>query len=100
MNGNDYTRVATGEYLKTLKVGDTLWNSRGGGHRMDNDRWYPISTFLHSKLKRGNFIVYDFWTPPPPINFVHCSQMYNIEIIGHVAAALGPLAILALVFGL
>ena len=43
----------------------------------------------------GNFLVYDFWTPPgppPPINFVHGSHMYHVDIIGHVAAAPGPLA--------
>ena len=25
----------------------------------------------------GNFLVYDFWTPPPPINFVHgCDRKF------------------------
>ena len=34
----------------------------------------------------------DFWTPPPPppINFVHGSYMLDMDIIDHVAAALGP----------
>ena len=31
----------------------------------------------------GNFQVYDFWTPPPPI---------NLDMIDHVAAAPGTLA--------
>ena len=48
----------------------------------------------------SSFIENDFWTPPPPINFVHGSHMLHIDIIDHVAAvpdllaaaALGPLA--------
>ena len=31
-------------------------------------------------------------SPPPPINFVHGSYMLDMDIIDHVAAALGPLA--------
>ena len=50
--------------------------------------------------KVGNFLENDFWTPPPPINFVHDHFLFNFQqfsihifrIIGHVAAALGPLA--------
>ena len=38
------------------------------------------------------FLENDFWTPPPPINFVHGSHKYHIDIIGDVAAAPGPLA--------
>ena len=40
----------------------------------------------------GSVLVYDFWTPPPPINFVHGSYMLDIDIIDHVVAALGSLA--------
>ena len=45
-----------------------------------------------------NFLVYDFWTPPPMppfINFVHDHLFFifqQISIHTHVAAALGPLA--------
>ena len=28
--------------------------------------------------------------PPPPINFVHESYIYHMDIIGHVAVALDP----------
>ena len=31
-------------------------------------------------------------TPPPPFNFVHGSFMLDMDLIDHVAAALGPLA--------
>ena len=40
----------------------------------------------------GIFLENDFWTSPPPMNFVHGSQKYHIDNIGHVAAAPGPLA--------
>ena len=33
-----------------------------------------------------------FGPPPPPINLVHGSCMLDMDIIVHVAAALGPLA--------
>ena len=42
---------------------------------------YPI-LLLHSFPTSGiqytgNFLVYDFWTPPPPINFVHgCDRKF------------------------
>ena len=42
----------------------------------------------------GNFLEND-WTPlppPPPINFVHGSYMFDMDIIDHVAAALGQLS--------
>ena len=38
-------------------------------------------------IRFGNFLVYDFWTPPPPINFVLDHFLYF-----YMAAALGPLA--------
>ena len=41
---------------------------------------------------KGIFLENDFWPPPPPINFVHGSYMIDMDIIDHVAAALGPLA--------
>ena len=31
---------------------------------------------------------------PPPINFVHGSYMLDMDIIDHVAAALGPVSVL------
>ena len=37
----------------------------------------------------------DFWTPlqaPLPLNFIHGSYMLDMDMIDHVAAALGPLA--------
>ena len=37
-----------------------------------------------------NFLENDFWTPPP-FNFVHRSHQHK-DILGHVAAAPGPLA--------
>ena len=49
------------------------------------------------KVSFGNFLENDFWTPPPPINFVHDHIFYFFSklvcifrIIGYVAAALGP----------
>ena len=39
----------------------------------------------------GIFLENDFWTPPPII-FVHESYMLDMDIIDHVAAALGPQA--------
>ena len=45
----------------------------------------------------GNFQENNFWTPhrrPPPLSYHFCiwgSHMYHMDI-GHVAAALGPLA--------
>ena len=41
-----------------------------------------------------NIDIYRFrqLAPPPPINFVHGSHKYHIDIISHVAAAPGPLA--------
>ena len=45
--------------------------------------------------KGGILLENDFWTPPPrpppPFNFVHGSYMLEMDIIDHVAAALGPL---------
>ena len=41
----------------------------------------------------GNFQVYDFLIPPS-YQFLHGSHKYHIDIIGHVAAAPGPLAFL------
>ena len=35
-----------------------------------------------------------FLDPPPPINFVHESYMLDMDIIDHVAAALGPESVL------
>ena len=32
--------------------------------------------------------------PPPPINFVHGSYMLDMDMIDHVAAALGPESVL------
>ena len=32
--------------------------------------------------------------PPPPINFVHGSYMLDMDMIEHVAAALGPESVL------
>ena len=46
----------------------------------------------------SKFLENDFWpprpssSPPPPINFVHESHKYHIDIIGDVAAAPGPVA--------
>ena len=37
------------------------------------------------------FIIYTYKDfPSPSINFVHGSHMYHIDLIGHLAAALGP----------
>ena len=53
---------------------------------------------LHSNLQFGLFLENDFWTPPSPtplfINFEHGSYMLDIDIIDHVAAALGPESVL------
>ena len=38
----------------------------------------------------GNFLVFDFWTPHPPINFVHGSDKKCLNLSKPVAAALGP----------
>ena len=40
-----------------------------------------------SKGNEGIFLENDFWNPqpPPPINFVHGSHKYHIDIIGEVA---------------
>ena len=35
----------------------------------------------------GNFLVYESWTPPPPINLAHGSHVLNMDNFGHVAAA-------------
>ena len=40
----------------------------------------------------GIFLVNDFWTPSPFINFVHGAYMLDMDIIDHMAATLGPLA--------
>ena len=41
--------------------------------------------------KQGIFLENDFWTPPPPSsNFVHGSYMLDMNMIDHVAPALGP----------
>ena len=40
----------------------------------------------------GNFLGNDFWTPPPPINFVHASYNKHMDQVGHVDAEPGPLA--------
>ena len=44
----------------------------------------------------GHFLENDVWTPPPRppslINFVHGSCMLDMDMIAHMAAALGPLA--------
>ena len=48
-----------------------------------------------SKAVLGNFLVYDFWTTPPsPLLSMDLMDLiiYHIDIIGHVAAAPGPLA--------
>ena len=50
--------------------------------------------------KSGNFLENDFWTPPPLLSilymtilfFIFNKLVYIFRIIGHVAAALGPLA--------
>ena len=44
-------------------------------------------------IPAGIFLEKDCWPPlppPPPINFVHGSHKYHIDIIGDVAAAPGP----------
>ena len=40
----------------------------------------------------GNFLEYDFWTPPspPPINFVHASHIQQSDKADHVAAVQRP----------
>ena len=53
----------------------------------------------HAITLFGNFLVNDFCTPrptapPPPIHFVHGSYMLDMDIIDHVAAALGPESVL------
>ena len=40
----------------------------------------------------GNFLISIFGPPPPPINFVLGSHMQYMDMIGHGAAAPGPLA--------
>ena len=55
------------------------------GFDMRLSQAFKISAF-------GIFLMNDFWTPPPPINFVHGSYMFDMDIIDHVAAALGPVA--------
>jgi len=52
-----------------------------------------IKSKLYSILiiQLGNFLENDF-APPPPINFVRGSYMLDMDIIDHMAAALGPLA--------
>ncbi len=37
--------------------------------------------------------------PPPPVNFVHGSYMLDMDIIDHVAAALGLESVQAAVLG-
>ena len=55
------------------------------GFDMRLSQAFKISAF-------GIFLMNDFWTPPPPINFVHGSYMFDMDIIDHVAAALSLLA--------
>ena len=43
-------------------------------------------------LDFGNFLENEFWTPPPPSIFYMRYNVYQMDIIGHVAAAPGPLA--------
>ena len=41
----------------------------------------------------GSVLVYDFWTPSPPLlSILYMYNVYHMDIIDHVAAAPGPLA--------
>ena len=57
------------------------------GFDMRLSQAFKISAF-------GIFLMNDFWTPPPPINFIHGSYMFDMDIIDHVAAALRPESVL------
>ena len=46
----------------------------------------------NNEISLGNFLENDFWTPPPPIYFVHDHFFNNFTLnVRHVGAALGPL---------
>ena len=57
-----------------------------------------FNIFLAMVVICGNFLKNDFWAPPPPYYFLpvpfffFLTNQYIFRIIGHVAAALGPLA--------
>ena len=56
-----------------------------------------IFTCISDPLFESFFVVFRpvyFQAPPPPINLVHGSYMLDMDLIDHVAAALGPLACL------
>ena len=70
-----------------------LWNSwigiRLGLMRQLLNRNEIKLVYFGYKNLLGNLLVYDFWTPPPPINFVH-AHIQHMDNKGHVAAAPGP----------
>ena len=58
---------------------------------------YPTATFQPKTALTRPYMIWLFPRerfldppPPPPINFVHESYIYHMDIIGHVAVALDP----------
>jgi len=79
-----------GKQGKEGKKGKKGREGINGKEREEKENLYEDNCI---KLKvKVIFLKNEFWTPPPPINFAHGSHMYHIDMIGHVAAAPGPLA--------
>ena len=47
--------------------------------RIHQELWIWIE--ILNTLEVGSVLVYDFWTPPPPINFVHDHLFFSKFII-------------------